>query len=72
MPVPRIDRHPMLARIVAQQRIEAIDAILDRRVGARHPKDGVTTVRVLAEAVFDDLPSGREADVLIRVPVASP
>jgi hypothetical protein len=45
---PRIDLQAMLANIVSQHGIHAVDTILDGRIGAGHAEADVIAVRVTA------------------------
>src|SRR6266851_212523 len=48
----------MLASMISQQGVDAVDSILHRRIGAEHPGDDLKPIAVAAEEVFDDLPIG--------------
>jgi len=48
----------MLPSVVSEQGVDAVDAILDRWIGARHPEAGPVAIRVLAKEFLYDLPVG--------------
>ena len=54
----RIDNQPMLAIMISQQSIDAVDSILHRWISAGHSEVDSKQIGVTAEEVYDDLPIG--------------
>src|SRR5436309_1890771 len=53
-----MDQETILAGVISQLGIDAIDSILHRRIGAALPESGLKPVGVAAKEVLHDLPVG--------------